>query len=156
MWRGTIQEMGLLMAKKAIRLPSGLGLMGLALAVFISSTATAKDAPGACVSKPYVVKIHADWCGTCKKLARVWEGIVSSLEEQATIVTFDVTDRAAYEHSRDEAERLGIGEFFAEYRKRTGAVAILDCKTREPVEILIGEPDVARYREALSRAADAG
>ena len=143
------------MAKKAIRLPSGLGLMGLALAVFIGSTATAKDAPGACVSKPYVVKIHADWCASCRALESVWERIESDLQDQAVTVTLDVSDRAAYTESQTAAERLGISEFFQEYRNRTGTIAVLDCRSRKPVAVMSAERDLEKYREAIVRAGGA-
>ena len=127
----------------------------LTLLALLASTALASAAEP-CTTKPYLIRIHADWCSTCKRLAPIWERIRSSLDEKATIVSFDVTDRAAYEQSRDEAERLGIGDFFARYRNRTGAVAVLDCKTLEPVEVLIGEPDIAKYTEAIARASEPG
>jgi thiol-disulfide isomerase/thioredoxin len=132
------------------------GVIGLLAAlVFGGFAASAKDGPVECTSKPYVVKIHADWCGSCKALQSVWEQIETDLEEQATAVTFDVSDRVAYAESEATAEQLGIGAFFLEYRKRTGTIAVLDCSTLEPVEVLSGERDFEKYRKAVERASRA-
>jgi thiol-disulfide isomerase/thioredoxin len=155
MWRGTILETGLHVAQKAIGLLSRVGLVGLALIVSIASAATADDAPEACSSKPYVVKIHADWCGSCRAIESVWERIKSDLRDQATAVTLDVSDRVAYTESQAVAERLGISEFFQEYRSRTGTIAVLDCRSRKPVAVMSAERDLEKYREAIVRAGGA-
>ncbi len=159
MRRGTIQEMGLLMARRAIRIPidfrRGMGLVGLALIVSVGSTAAAKNAPKACTSKPYVVKIHADWCASCRALDSLWNRIESDLQDQASAVTLDVSDRVAYTESQAAAERLGISEFFQEYRSRTGTIAVLDCTSRKPVAVMSGERDLEKYREAIARAGGA-
>jgi thiol-disulfide isomerase/thioredoxin len=105
-----------------------------------------------CETKPFVVSIHADWCSTCRSLAPTWARIGSELGDQATIVKLDVSDRVAFEASQAEARRLGIAEFFHEYRSQTGTIAVLDCRTREPVAVLRGERDMAKYREAIARA----
>ena len=105
-----------------------------------------------CESKPYVVKIHADWCASCKASKSTWAQVQSDLSTQATLVTLDVTDRVAFQESRLQAERLGISEFFQQYRSKTGTFAVLDCRTRVPVAKLTGERSLARYREAISKA----
>ena len=123
-----------------------------AVALLASSVSSAGTEANTCTDKPYVVKIHADWCGTCKTLAPLWEQINASLGDRARVVDFDVTDRAAYEKSRAEAKRLGIIDFFERYKKRTGTIAVLDCKTLEPVEVLRGESDLSKVRDAVARA----
>ena len=102
---------------------------------------------------PYVVMIHADWCGTCKGLKPVWERIRSDLAEQSNAVTFDVSDRPAYAESARAARELGIGEFFSEYRAKTGTIGILACDTQKPVAVLNGERDFETYRAAIEKAA---
>ena len=103
-------------------------------------------------SRPFVVKIHADWCGTCRRL----EGPLESLQDReggnARYVVLDVTDPEAVAASLAEAERLGIRAFFERYQGGTGTVGVLHGATREPVSVLIGETDVAVYSEALRKA----
>jgi len=106
----------------------------------------------ACETKPLVVKIHADWCGSCRATQPTWERVVAELSNRATMVRFDVTDRASYESAVAEAASLGIGDFLQEYRRRTGTIAVLDCETREPLVVLSGERDFNRYREAIEEA----
>jgi thiol-disulfide isomerase/thioredoxin len=122
------------------------------------AAAGTEDASGPTTStagsaKPYVVMIHADWCGTCKALKPVWRQIQTDLADESTAVTFDVTDRPAYSESVTAAEQLGIGAFFHDYRSKTGTIAVLSCKTREPVAIMSGERDLEAYRAAIAKAA---
>jgi len=132
-----------------------LALAGL-LSAFALQPATARAADESQktnAEKPYVVMIHADWCGTCKAVAPVWEQIQADLSEETTVVTFDVTDRPAYSASRDAARELGIAEFFNTYRAKTGTIAVLACGSHEPVAVLSGERDFEAYRTAVTKAA---
>jgi thiol-disulfide isomerase/thioredoxin len=115
--------------------------------------ASGPAAPTAGSAKPYVVMIHADWCGTCKALKSVWRQIQTDLADESTAVTFDVTDRPAYAESLAAAQQLGIAAFFHDYRSKTGTIAVLSCKTREPVAIMGGERDLEAYRAAIAKAA---
>jgi thiol-disulfide isomerase/thioredoxin len=103
-------------------------------------------------SKPFVVKIHADWCGTCQKLNATLEDLRQRTGDDARIVVLDVTDRESLARATAEADRLRIRTFFDAYKSKTGTVGILDGVTREPVSILKGETDVAKYEAALATA----
>ncbi len=103
-------------------------------------------------SKPFVVKIHADWCGTCQKLNATLEDLRQRTGDDARIVVLDVTDRESLARATAEADRLRIRAFFDAYKSKTGTVGILDGVTREPVSVLKGETDVAKYEAALATA----
>ncbi len=117
-----------------------------------SHSAMSESPPRECEEKVYVVKIHADWCGSCRATESVWERVRKELGNRATVVKLDVSDRVEYEKSIAEARRLGIEEFFQEYRGKTGVVAILDCRTREPVAVLNGERNFDEYVKAVTKA----
>ena len=104
------------------------------------------------VAKPFVVKIHADWCGTCTKLNPTWMQIEKELGDQAQLVVFDVTDKATLDRSRAEANRLGLTEFFDSYKSKTGTIAVIDGSTHEPVSVMRGELDFAKYAAAVAEA----
>lgn len=113
-------------------LATAIALLPLAA---VSATAGSAE-PGE--TSPFVVEIHADWCGTCLFLASTWAQIERDLDDRARIVRFDVTDRARFERSRSEAQRLGLDDFFATHKGSTGVIAVLDGRTREPLMIRRG------------------
>jgi len=103
-------------------------------------------------SKPFVVKIHADWCGTCSRLEATLEALRERTGDDVRIVVLDVTDRESLARATAEADRLRIRAFFDAYKSKTGTVGILDGVTRKPVSVLMGETDVAKYEAALAAA----
>ena len=103
-------------------------------------------------SKPFVVKIHADWCGTCRRLEATLEALRERTGDDVRIVVLDVTDRESLALATAEADRLRIRAFFDAYKSKTGTVGILDGVTRKPVSVLKGEMDVAEYEAALATA----
>ena len=138
------------------RLRRALGPRSLLICAALALLATSALADGTarCGGKPLVIKIHADWCGTCKAQEEIWSQVQSELAEQATVVKLDVSDRVAFQESLSEAERLDIADFFARYRRRTGTIAVLACNEQTPVAILNAERDIRKYQEAISRASN--
>ena len=124
----------------------------LVSASLLASGALATDGAQACESRPYVVKIHAEWCGICKAIEPTWQRLRSDVGDRATLVTLDVTDRGSVEAAMARAKELGISDFFNEYRRQTGTVAVIDCETLKPVSILRAEHDLSKYQEAIAKA----
>ena len=71
------------------------------------------------------------------------------------MVILDVTDRERLEASQALAEQLGLAAFFAEYKARTGTIAVLRGDDRAKVEVFKGVTEVAPYEGALARARSA-
>ncbi len=131
--------------------PAALFSLHLLLLLLVSGGASA-GGEQRCAKPAVVVKIHADWCGTCKALDAVWKQLGDEAADVATLVELDVSDRVAYGTSRARAQQLGITEFFEEYRSQTGTIAVLACDSNDPVEILVGERDLGKYYDAIAKA----
>ena len=103
-------------------------------------------------AKPFIVKIHADWCGTCTRLEPTWEALDAKFGSKVRLVVLDVTDRESVARATAEADRLGIREFFDTYKSKTGTVGVLDGASRQPVSVMKGETDLAAYESAVAKA----
>jgi len=145
-------------ARSALALAVGLALglmagpIGADAAKPADSTEVAAISAAADASRPFVVKVHADWCGVCTALNSTWSELGSQLGDGARLVIFDVTDRESLRTSQAEAHRLGLDAFFAEYKSRTGTIAVLRGDTRGKIEVMKGVRNVARYEAAVARA----
>ena len=124
------------------RLPLALASLGLLLGVAAIA--------GAEADRPYVIKVHADWCGTCTRLNPVWSQLESRYGERAELVLLDVTDREAVARSRASAERLGIVDFFDAHKSKTGVIAVLDS-SRQPIVVWKGETALEKYAVVIDR-----
>ena len=136
------------LAHRALALVALLALCAAAVAAGAETEVPAE----ADKSRPFVVKVHADWCGTCTKLNPTWEEMQAKIGGDARFVIFDLTDKQAVLRSRAEAERLGLTPFLTRHKRSTGTIAVLDGASREPVIVLRGDTDVAKYEEAVARA----
>ncbi len=130
-------------------LPLGFGVLALCLA-FATAPAgaqiTAADDP-----RPFVVKIHASWCGTCAALEPTWKRIEAEFGSQTRLVVFDVSDKKSIAESRAAAEVLGLTSFFNKYKGSTGTIGVLGSD-RVLVAVMKGEMDLAAYDQAIAKA----
>jgi thiol-disulfide isomerase/thioredoxin len=99
--------------------------------------------------KPYVVKLHAQWCPICMLTKGVWAQIERAYSEQVNLVVLDFTNQASTDSSRAEARRLGLEKLFDEYLGATGTIVVLDGRTREVTASIHGSRDFAEYRTAI-------
>ncbi len=100
--------------------------------------------------RPLLVKIHADWCVACLQLDTTWTKLERAVGDEARLVVLDVTDRGTLAEASAEAERLGLADYFASHRSRTGSVGLVDGVSREPIRVWMAEPDPSVYVLALS------
>ena len=126
--------------------------MALAAVNAFAETSDVSDASD--TEKPFIVKIHADWCGTCTRMNSTFDELDAKLGSKTRIVVLDVTDRDALGRSTQEADRLGIRGFFDRYKGKTGTVGVLNGATREPVKVMKGETDISAYESAVALATE--
>lgn len=75
--------------------------------------------------RPIVAIIAADWCPYCKRIDPVVKDVMSSYMEKLHFVVFDVTNDATIAAAKEKAEKLGMSDFFNEYKDKTSTVAVL-------------------------------
>ena len=51
-------------------------------------------------NRPYVVKLHAQWCPICMLTKPVWSQVVASYSGRANLVVFDFTNQATTDIDR--------------------------------------------------------
>ncbi len=100
-------------------------------------------------SRPYVVKLHAQWCPICMLTKAVWSQIEVGYSGRANLVVFDFTNQATTDLSRAEARRLGLEKFFDENAGWTATIAVLDGRTREETASIHGIRGFDEYRVAI-------
>jgi len=122
--------------------------LGLLIALVIGVGTLAPMATAEALA-PVIVKVHAAWCGTCTRLNPTWDALEQKYGDRAQLVVLDVTDRETMREASATAQRLGFAAFFAEYKARTGVIAILDPKTARPLQIFKGETRLEPYEEAM-------
>ena len=127
-----------------------LALAALLLFLVPAGLASADDVADSS-DKPTVVKIHANWCGTCQRIEGTWDQLKATYGDNAKFVVFDVTDKESVAKSKAEAKKLGLTGVFDEYKSRTGTIAVVG-PDGETVSVFKGVEDPSRYDEALGQA----
>lgn len=123
----------------------------LAALLFVGVAAATSARGEESSEQPYIVKVHAEWCGTCTLLEPTWQRIEDEYGDKAQLVVFDVTDRERVAESKALAEVLGLTPVFNRYKSRTGTIAVLNAN-KNTVAVMKGEMDFATYQEAIAKA----
>ena len=143
------------MIKKALQIATLLVtvLISSGLVLYVRNAAPAVPALSAAeaanTAKPYVVKLHAQWCPVCMMTKAVWSQIEATYATRVNLVVLDFTNQANTDASRAEAKRLGLEAFFDEYAGATGTIVVLDGRTRNVTASINGSRDFAEYRAAI-------
>ena len=143
------------MIRKALLIVSFLvvALVAVASVMYVQNATptvpTISAVEAANTSRPYVVKLHAQWCPICMLTKGVWSQIEVAYSARANFVVFDFTNRATTERSRAEAKRLGLEKFFDDNAGATGTIAVLDGRTKEEAASIHGIRGFDEYRAAV-------
>jgi thiol-disulfide isomerase/thioredoxin len=133
---------------KRFPIPATLLALGALFALALAAGAAQAESEAA---KPMIVKIHADWCGTCTRLNSTMAEVKEKIGGDAVIVVLDVTDREAVAASTAKADELGIRAFFDRYKGKTGTVGVI-AADGTTVSVMKGELDPDKYVAALAEA----
>src|SRR6058998_2526819 len=99
------------MIKRTLLVVSSLGvvLVAFAYVMYVRNPApivpAISAAEAANPSRPYVVKVHAQWCPVCMMTKRVWSQIEDTYSGRVNLVVLDFTNQANTDVSRTEAKR---------------------------------------------------
>lgn len=143
------------MIKKAFLVLTSLGVVLIAFGfimyvrnpaptVSVISTVEAAN-PG----KPYVVKLHAQWCPICMLTKGVWSQIESTYSGRVNLLVLDFTNQATTDASGTEAKRLGLKKLFDDYSGTTGTIVVVDGRSKAVTASINGSRDFAEYRAAI-------
>ena len=105
--------------------------------------------------KPYVVKIHAQWCPKCMLTKGVWSEIENTYRGRVHFLVLDFTSQATTEATEAQARRLGLDELVESFAA-TGSIVVLDGATRAVRASITGSRDFAEYAAAIDAALQAG
>jgi len=143
------------MIRKIVLVLTGLvvAMVGVGAALYIgNATPTARvisAAEAASTNRPYVVKLHAQWCPICMTTKPIWARIDAAYSGRVNLVVFDFTNQATTDRSRVEAARLGLEKFFDENAGWTGTISVLDSRTKQERVSIHGRRDFDEYRAAI-------
>lgn len=134
-------------------------VVALAAVVFVTAgvNGSPKDStrPSASPKIPAViaVRIHADWCGACKKLAPVYSELKGRTNDQPILfVTLDMTDEATRQQAEYLAGVLGLDRLWFKQAKKTGSVVLLDGKRKRVVSTMAAPFNLKSMETAVRKA----
>lgn len=81
--------------------------------------------------RPYVLVVYADWCPSCQNLKPILAQLNEKYRGRIRFVRFDITTESTAAKSQEQAEKLGLADFYERNHERTSVVIILDSSRRE-------------------------
>jgi thiol-disulfide isomerase/thioredoxin len=129
-------------------LTAGAGLYSWNQAPVVPAIPSAEAAGN---GRPYVIKLHAQWCPKCMMTKGAWSDLQARYAGRVNFLVFDYTSQRTTDASGIDARRVGLGAFF-ENAGGTGSVVVLDGATKEVVSWISGVHDVSAYAAAVDAA----
>ncbi|WP_310425556.1 thioredoxin domain-containing protein [Chamaesiphon sp. VAR_48_metabat_135_sub] len=102
--------------------------------------------------KPVVIDIYASWCPACKNIAPTVSQIKQQYAGKINFVTLDVSTKASSAKAEATAKQLGLSEFFAANKTKTGSLLIVDPATGNILTQHKNNPDLTAYSTVLDSA----
>lgn len=101
------------------------------------------------------LKLHADWCPTCKTMGTMFEDLGKKFDaEPVLFVKLDLTEQRCRTQGEYMIAALGLGKLWQEFGegKQTGVIKLVDAATRKVVQSIPGD---AGWEKAEKMLADA-
>jgi thiol-disulfide isomerase/thioredoxin len=102
--------------------------------------------------KPVVIDVYATWCAACKNIAPTVSQIKQQYGNKITFITLDVSTKASSAKAEATANQLGLSEFFAANKTKTGSLLIVDPATGNILTQQKNNPDLTAYSTVLDSA----
>ena len=102
-------------------------------------------------TKPFVVKLHAQWCPVCMATTSVWAQIQGEYSGRVNFLVLDFTNDQTTDASRAQAARVGL-EKIVDETGATGVVVVVNGRTKEIMSWIGGIRDIREYRSAIDAA----
>ena len=102
--------------------------------------------------KPVVVDIYASWCPACNNIAPTLSQLKQQYAGKVHFVVLDVSARASTAQSEAIAQELGLSDFFAANKNRTGSVTIVEPSTGKILSQNYNNPNKSTYTRVLDSA----
>lgn len=102
-------------------------------------------------ARPFVVKLHAQWCHLCLITTSAWSQIEKEYAGRVNFLVLDFTDDKTTDASKVAAERVGLGRVF-EQSGSTGVVLVVDGRTKDVTASIAGSRNIEEYRAAIDAA----
>ena len=91
----------------------------------------------------YVVKVHADWCGSCTALVPILEEVQAGVADQPVLfVQLDVTDSTLTSQARLLAAALDVEDHF-KANNQTGLVLLINAQDHTLLETVTKQNSAA-------------
>jgi len=135
-----------------------VGLVGVGYIMYFANRAPVAPpisaAEASSPTRPFVVKLHAQWCAVCMITMSVWSQIEDEYAGRVNFLVLDFTDEQTTDASGVAAERAGLRRIFDEAGS-TGVVLVVDGRTKEITASIGGSRDIEEYRAAINAALSA-
>ena len=101
------------------------------------------------IGKPYIVKLHAQWCPVCMLTKDEWAQIEAAYADRAKFLVFDSTTQASITNSRLRAEGFGLDAIWDDYVGASGLILVIDGGSHEIIAQIGGVQSFAEYQRAI-------